>query len=340
MMITYKHNYLLLLLILTLCAFKAPDNDPAIRFLESLNDEQKGLALKPFDYLFKEYWHYLPGSSTPRTGLRLDAVNEDQREMIFELLMTSLSEKGYDKARQIIDLENVLAKIDGNSDMRDPDKYYIEFFGNPDKDSLWSWSFQGHHLSLYFTLLDGKTSIAPRFMGASPAVIMEGPRKGEKTLHREEDIGFELINSLSEDQLEVAKFRDKAFHTVVTTNSIEVGPLRPVGIRYEELNNAQKLILMELIKEYLSVMPAELAEKRIEKLKQEELSDIMFGWAGATERGIGHYYRIQGKSFLIEFDNTQNQANHIHSVWREFDGDFGRDLIREHYENSEHHKHD
>ncbi|MGF1671065.1 MAG: DUF3500 domain-containing protein [Balneolaceae bacterium] len=313
-----------------------PDTNPAVRFLQSLNDDQRDLAQKTFDYLFKEYWHYLPGNTTPRTGLRLDSINEDQKKMVFELLRSSLSEKGYDKTRRIIDLENVLAEIEGNKDFRDPDKYFIEFFGNPETDSLWAWSFQGHHLSFHFTILNGHTSIAPRFMGASPAMIMEGPRKGEKTLHREEDLGFELLNSLSDEQRKKAIFREHAYYDVVITNSIEVGPLRAVGIRYDALNTAQKLILMELINEYLSVMPAEISQKRIENLKQEELSDIMFGWAGATERGIGHYYRVQGASFLIEFDNTQGQANHIHSVWRDFDGDFGRDLIREHYENSNH----
>jgi len=335
-----NNYYLLLLLILVLCAFKVQDEHPAVRFLQSLDGEQREQAQKPFDYLFKEYWSYLPGSMIPRTGLGLDAINEDQKEIVFELLQSSLSEKGYDKTKRIIDLENVLAEIEGNRDMRDPDKYFIEFFGNPETDSLWAWSFQGHHLSFHFTILNGKTSIVPRFMGASPAVIKEGHRKGEKTLHREENLGFELLNSLSDEQRKVAIFRDKAFYDVVTSNSIEVGPLKPVGIRYKALNAAQKLILLELINEYLSVMPAELAEKRIQNLKQEELSGIRFGWAGATERGIGHYYRIQGASFLIEFDNTQGQANHIHSVWRDFDGDFGRDLIREHYENSEHHKHD
>lgn len=335
-----RTNYILFLMILILCGFISEQKNPAVRFLNSLNDEQREVAQKPFDYLFKEYWSYLPGSTTRRTGLRLDALSSEQKDIVFELLRTSLSEKGYNKTVQIIDLENVLAEIEGNRDIRDPEKYFIEVFGDPEKDSLWAWSFQGHHLSFHFTNLNGKSTIAPRFMGANPAVIKDGPRKGEKTLHREEDLGFKLLNSLSEEQRKKAIFRNKPFYTIVTTNSIEVGPLRSVGIGYDDLNNAQKLLLLELIDEYISIMPAEIAKERIEKLKQEELSDITFGWAGATERGIGHYYRVQGKSFLIELDNSQNNANHIHSVWREFDGDFGRDLIKEHYQNSVHHKHD
>ena len=191
-----RTKYILPLMILVLYGFILEDKNPAVRFLNSLNDEQRAIVQKPFDYLFKEYWSYLPGSTTPRTGLRLDALNLDQKDIVFELLRSSLSETGYNKAIQIIDLENVLAEIEENRDMRDPDKYFIEFFGHPEKDSLWAWSFQGHHLSFHFTNLHGESSIAPRFMGANPAVIMEGPRKGEKTLYREEDLGFNVVFTL------------------------------------------------------------------------------------------------------------------------------------------------
>lgn len=334
---TKKYLLVLLPFLFIIIAFHVPDTHLAVQFLNSLNEEQKTLAHKSFDDQYKEFWHYLPGVSTPRPGIRLDAISDDQKNMVYELLSSSLSESGYDKTKRIIDLENVLYEIEGNNENRNPEYYFIAIFGNPAQDSLWAWSFQGHHLSYHFTVLNEKTSIAPRFMGASPAMIMEGPRKGERTLHREEDLGFELINSMSEEQQQVAVFRDNAYFNIVTGNSIEVGPLRPAGIRYDALSNVQQLILFELINEYLSVMPEELAEKRINNLKSEELADIMFGWAGATEPGIGHYYRVQGKTFLIEFDNVHGEANHIHSVWRDFDGDFGRDLIREHYSSSDHH---
>lgn len=150
-------------------------------------------------------------------------------------------------------------------------------------------------------------------------------------------MGLELINSCSAGQKQKAIFQHKAYYDIVTTNSANVEPLEPVGIRMKELNHSQQAILLQLIDEYLATMPEDLAAKRMEKLKKEEAAEILFGWAGASKLGEGHYYRIQGKSFLIEFDNTQNNANHIHSVWRDFDGDFGRDLIREHYQSSEHH---
>jgi hypothetical protein len=279
----------------------------------------------------------VPAASYPRTGIALNQLNEEQKKLLFEVLQSSLSETGYAKTQQIISLENVLAEMSGNPDYHDPEKYHAAFYGNPAKDSLWSWSFQGHHISLNFTVLNGETSIAPRFLGANPAIVKEGSRKGERTLAKEEDLGLELINSCSAGQKQKAIFQHKAYYDIVTTNSADVEPLEPVGIRMKELNHSQQSILLQLIDEYLATMPEDLAAKRMEKLKKEEAAEILFGWAGATKLGEGHYYRIQGKSFLIEFDNTQNNANHIHSVWRDFDGDFGRDLIRGHYQSSEHH---
>jgi hypothetical protein len=317
-----------------LFAFQLYKADPAVKFLKSLNKEQLKIARLPFNANAKHDWHYLPGSTYPRAGIALNQLKTEQKQLLFELLRFSLSETGYEKTQQIISLENVLAEYSGNTVMRDPEKFYAAFYGDPEKDKLWSWSFQGHHISLNFTVLNGEISIAPRFLGANPATVLKGSRKGERTLAKEEDLGLELINSLSDKQKEKAIFQQRAFKNIVTTNSAEVEPLHALGIKMKELNHSQQIVLLHLIDEYLATMPIELATKRMAKLKKEETAEIRFGWAGATHPGEGHYYRIQGKSFLIEFDN---KANHIHSVWRDFDGDFGRDLIREHYQSSRHH---
>jgi hypothetical protein len=187
--------------------------------------------------------------------------------------------------------------------------------------------------------LNGVASIAPRFLGANPAMILSGTRKGERILEKEEDLGFSLINSMNAEQKATAIFKQKAFNDIVTKNAAEVEPLENVGIKFEKLDQSQQLIFLNIIDEYLSTIPKELAFEKMENIKNEEVNELRFAWAGATKPGIGHYYRIQGKSFLLEFDNTQGNANHIHTVWRDFDGDFGRDLIREHYKNSEHHQH-
>lgn len=314
------------------------NSNPTADFINSLTPQQETKALYELDDESKSHWHFFPGSMIARSGISLGELNQNQQDLVFEMLRYFLSESGYKKVRQIHDLEQVLYEMSGNSAMRDPGQYYVAIYGDPLKDSLWLWSFEGHHLSLNFIICDEVVSIAPQFLGASPATIKRGPRKGERALKNEEDLGFELINSMSASQKNSAIFRTRAYPEIVTFNDKEVSPLEPVGIKTGDLNADQKALLIALINEYVSVMPEEEARAKLEGLKQEELDEIRFGWAGGLKPGEPHYYRIQGKTFLIEFDNTQQGANHIHSVWRDFDGDFGRDLIRDHYKQSNHHK--
>lgn len=311
---------------------------PAVQFLKSLDQTQRDKAQLSFDHMSKTFWHFIPGSSIPIAGIQLREINSSQKELVNKLLQSFLSETGYLKTKKIIELENTLLEITGDSVTRDPEKYFVAFYGNPETDRLWAWSFEGHHLSLNFTVYNGIATIAPRFIGASPATIRKGTRKGDRTLDKEEDLGLQLIAALTDEQRKFAIFQQKSFYDIATVNSIEVGPLSPVGIKFKKLNPDQQLIFLNLLTEYLSTIPTEQAEKRMESIKNEEMDELRFGWAGATVSGEGHYYRIQGKSFLLEFNNTLWKANHIHTVWRDFNGDFGRDLIREHYENSDHHK--
>lgn len=313
-------------------------NNPAREFLNSLSQEQNEKCVFPFDHNIREIWSFLPGSMIPRPGLKLSDLSLDQRGLLFNLLQTSLSEVGYKKVQQIMGLENVLAELEGDKEFRNADNYFVSFYGSPAKDSLWAWSFEGHHLSLKFTITPNGTAVVPRFMGASPATILSGPRQGERTLDKEEDYGIQLIQSMTIEQKEKAIFRKDPYFDIVTQNAIEVSPLNPVGISMKNLNKTQREILEKLIYEYLSSLPNALASERFIKIKNENFDDIRFGWAGSTNANEGHYYRIQGESFLVEFDNFLNDANHIHTVWREFNGDFGRDLILEHYKNSDHHK--
>ncbi len=317
---------------------KAENKNAATEFLRSLKAEQQKKALMPMDDASRERWHYLPSTMFDRGGIPLYELSDEQKKLAFKLLRDHLSETGFDKVQRIIELENVLAELTNNPNTRDPEKYSVAIYGNPATAKLWAWSFEGHHISLNFTISGEKVSIVPRFLGADPATIQTGKRKGERTLAEEEDLGLELINSLNSGQKQKAIIQDATFFDIVTRNKTEVSPFDSFGIKAMELSESQRAILEKLINVYLSVMPEELAEKRSENLKKEEFGEIQFGWAGATESGKPHYYRIQGKSFLIEFDNSQNSGNHIHTVWRDFKGDFGRDLIKEHYETSEHHK--
>ncbi|MGW9686708.1 DUF3500 domain-containing protein [Flagellimonas sp. 2504JD1-5] len=308
-----------------------------LNFLNSLNPKQQQKALLAFTDDSRELWHFFPASMLDKPGVSLAELNSSQKEFFHTMLQSHLSQSGYQKVKKIIALEEVLLELEGNSNMRDAEKYYIAFYGDPKSNHVWGWSFEGHHLSLNFTTVGDQISLTPRFMGASPAKILSGERKGQRVLAQEEDLGLELINSLNSNQKNMAIFRKIALREIATFIESEVKPLETIGINMDALNQKQQELLWKLIREYIFAMPNELAKKRMARVKQEQISNIFFGWAGATSAGKPHYYRIQGKSFLIEFDNVQNNANHIHSVWRDFDGDFGRDLIREHYQNSNHH---
>lgn len=311
--------------------------EEASKFINSLSNDQYDKVVFPFHDNTREIWTYLPGEIMWRPGLKLSELSDYQTNLLFNLLNSSLSETGYRKVKQIIELENVLAELENDYQLRNADNYFVSFNGDPTKDSIWAWSFEGHHLSLKFTITPNGTSVTPRFMGANPATIMEGNRKGERTLSKEEDYGIQLIQSMSSEQKQIAVFQDQPYFDIVTQNASEVSPLKPVGILMKKLDKTQRKILEKLIYEYLATLPSELAEERLNKIMSDESEEIRFGWAGSLEKDKGHYYRIQGKSFLIEFDNFLSNANHIHTVWREFDGDFGRDLIRDHYKSSKHH---
>ena len=177
----------------------------------------------------------------------------------------------------------------------------------------------------------------PLFLGANPAMIKQGKRKGERTLSEEEDLGFELINDLSDAQKAKAIIADHEFSDIYTTNLPVAEPLDNVGIQLKDMNESQRGIVQTMLKQFLSVMPDDLSAHRLNRLREENMDEIRFAYAGAFKLGASHYYRVQGKTFLLELDNSQNNANHIHVVWRDFDGDFGRDIIKAHYETSDHH---
>lgn len=307
-------------------------------FLSTLDTNQLKKTLLPFDDASRETWHFLPGTMYKREGIGLLELDKSQKEHAFNLLKNHLSNSGYIKTKSIIELERYLGELSGDKVFRDPEKYYIAIYGNPKTDALWSWSFEGHHISLNFTITNNEVSASPRFFGTNPAEIKEGSQKGKRVLQKEEDLAFELINSMDKEQKNKTVIESVAFPDILTFNKSKIEPLDNKGIVAKFLNKKQKSILTALIIEYLSTLPNELAKERYRAIQIAEFDDIRFAWAGSTNRSKGYYYRIQGDTFLIEFDNTQNNANHIHSVWRDFNGDFGRDLIKEHYQTASHHK--
>jgi hypothetical protein len=307
--------------------------EAAKNFLDSLTPEQRAKATFAFGDEQRFDWHFIPRE---RKGIPFKELNEKERKLAHDFLKTGLSQRGYLKATTIISLELVLRALE-RSEHRDPELYFFSVFGTPSAKEPWGWRVEGHHLSLNFTVVKGTmVATTPSFFGANPAEVQEGPRKGVRALKGEEEIARELLLSLDEKQRAQALFEKTAPRDIVTGHAAKVDPLAPAGIGAGQLNPRQTELLKKLLDEYASNMPTDLASERLEKLQRAGFEKIHFAWAGSSERFQPHYYRIQGPTFLVEYDNTQNSANHIHSVWRDFDGDFGRDLLREHYRTSPH----
>ena len=210
-------------------------------------------------------------------------------------------------------------------------------FGTPSAKDPWGWRVEGHHVSVRFTLAGGSVDTgAPSFFGSNPAEVPDGRKKGLRILAYEEDPARALVTALDASRRAKAVIQTNAPNDIVTNNDVDVNPLSPVGISMAELTAAQKPMLMQVVEAYTSAMATDIAADRTNRLTKAGVEKITFAWAGEVERGKKHYYRVQGPTFLVEFDNTQNDGNHIHSVWRDFSGDFGRDLLREHLRNVAH----
>jgi hypothetical protein len=275
----------------------------------------------------------VPSEMHPRQGLTLGEMTADQRELAHGLLRTGLSRGGYATTTAVIELEGILRDIEGPGArfVRDPERYYFSVFGTPAERSAWGWRVEGHHLSLHFTIVDGRwVASAPAFLGANPAEVREGPRRGLRILADREDAARALLHSLDPAQRAIAVISPDAPNDILTGADVDIDPLSPPGIRASALRPDQRSLLLALIDVYTSLMADELATARLTAIREGDIDAISFAWAGGGQPGDRHYYRIQGPSFLVEYDNAQNDANHIHSVWRDFDGDFGRDILREH----------
>jgi len=308
----------------------------ATNFLASLTPEQRQRATFAFDSAERMRWHFVP--QFERNGLQVREMTEPQRKLAHELLKTGLSARGYTTYTQIMQLENILkAQEKGSGPTRDPEGYRFSVFGTPSAKGTWGWRVEFHHVSLHFDVVNGTAiSSTPSFAGANPAEVKDGPQKGQRTLGTLEDTARALVTALDESQRKVAIFTNVALNDIVTENALDIKPLSPDGIKASAMTPAQRDQLMKILDAYSGLMTADIAADRMAKVKKAGIENIAFAWAGSIERGQKHYYRVQGPTFLIEFDNTQNDANHVHSVWRDFNGDFGRDLLREHVKSSTH----
>ena len=305
----------------------------AAKWLSSLEAEKRERAVFAFDSEERLRWHFVPNEQHPRKGVTFKEMSAPQRELAHALLKTGLSARGHLTASAIMELEKVLQVIEGEKRRfpRDHEAYYVSVFGTPGDKSAWGWRFEGHHVSLRFDVVGGSmTASSPAFFGSNPAEVREGPQKGLRVLAAEEDAARALLDLLDAEQRAAAIVQPNAPSDILTMVAPQASALTPPGIKITALTKAQREALMRVVDVYAGTMAPDVAAERMARVKKAGLDNITFAWAGSTEKGQKHYYRVQGPSFLIEYDNTQNNGNHIHSVWRDFNGDFGRDLLREH----------
>jgi hypothetical protein len=304
----------------------------ANRLLGALTPEQRGRATFALDdSAERARFNFVPTETFPRKGLQLREMSEPQRKLAHELLKSGLSDYGYFTYTQIMALEDILKLLEQPARFeRDKEKYFVSVFGTPAEKGAWSWRFEGHHISLHYAMLDGKSIASPTFAGTNPAEVRDGPEKGKRILGQQEDAGRALLMALDATQRATATISAVAPNEIVTSNQLDIKPLSPDGVKASAMTPAQRAALMHLLDTFVGLMTPEIAADRMARITAAGIGNIAFAWAGPVERGQKHYFRVQGPTFLIELDNTQNDGNHVHSIWRDFKDDFGRDLLREH----------
>lgn len=307
-------------------------------YLKSLSPEQAAKTKFDFKDAERLNWHFIPKE---RKGLTIKEMKPEQRKAAMALLQTGLSSKGYDKATTIMTLEQILAEMEGPNRRfpRDPELYHVWVFGTPDAKGTWAWRVEGHHLSLSFTIAAGKAiSGTPCFLGTNPAEVREGPRKGVRVLGSDEDLARAIAQSLSGDQKAAGIVADKAPADIVLSPEgvAKQGAkaFEPAGIGFSKLNEEQKAKVKELVREYANRLRGELAANDLGKIDASGWDKLSFAWSGSLKRGEGHYYRIQGPTFVVEYDNTQNNANHVHSIWHDPEDNFGAGILKKHLQES------
>lgn len=305
-------------------------SEHASNFLSGLADLKKQTQFS-LDDRERFNFNFVP---LPRKGPTFHDLSEKQKTAGLALLRASLGKQGYEKATAIVELEKVLKALENresNDLYRDPLNYHFLVFGNP-ADPSWAWKFEGHHVSLNFAVSGNEiVSSTPSFLGSNPGIVPRGEEKGKQILKLETELAFSLINSMAADQMKAARFSENALAEIVTGNDLKPRSLKPEGISYRSLNDAQKKIFLELLGVYVKNYEFGFSNRLMDKITKAGVDNLTFGWAGSLVPGGGHYYRIQGTMLLIEYDNTQNNANHVHTVVRDLTNDFAEDILREHY---------
>lgn len=336
---TPRRSLLALTLALTLAAVQAQPPTPtqaAQRLVQSTPAAQRKDLLQPFTDTARSDWHYTPRR---RAGIAWKAMSAAQRDATTALLRTALSERGLDKVRAVMALEIALRQLETFGLSRDPENYAVAIYGEPG-GAGWGWRLEGHHLSLHFSLSsDRVVATLPQFFGANPATVPRdlgggAPQTGFRLLGTEEDLARQWLASLDAAQRTKAVFSARPFGDIASGNAARAKLLDVVGLAFADMDSAQQAQVLQLIAAFADHLQPELAQARLARVQAAPLATVRMGWAGSQQPGQPFYFRVQGASFLIEFDNSG--GDHVHSVWRDFDGDWGRDVLREHYRSAAH----
>src|SRR5215475_3995983 len=307
----------------------------ALAFLDALPPDTRRRAVFVVSDKERLNWHYVPRS---RAGVAFKDMPAAARTAAHELMKSSLSGVGYGKAVNIIRLEEVLRRLETLGLMRDPGNDACSVFGNPGSAAAWGWRVEGHHLSLNFTLVPGRpVAMTPAFLGANPAQVPSGPQRGQRTLAAEQDLARALIQSLTGAQRARTVIAAQSLGDIVSGPGRAESLATPAGLPLADMTGDQRTQAIRLVEEYARNMRNELAEQELGRMRQADPVLIHFAWAGPIVPGKAHYYRLHGPTLLIEYDNSQNDANHIHSVWHDPRRDFGLDLLKAHYEHGHRH---
>jgi len=301
------------------------------KFTATLSKDQLAKASFGFDDAERLNWHFIPRE---RKGLPLRELEGNALKAAHVLIASGLSKSGYDQALNIMSLEEVLYLLEPGEraerrERRNPGKYYISIFGTPTETGKWGWRLEGHHISLNYTLDKGDVmSSTPEFFGANPANIEAGPERSIRPLGTEEDLARQILKLCTPEQAKIVLIDTKAPDDLrVGSNPQSPNPqpevTPPVGLPASQMSPDQKKLLAELLGEYLKNMPGDISGRRRAALMQAGIDNIFFAWWGEPDRNQRHYYRVQGPTFLVEYNNTQNKANHVHLYWRDMAGDFG-----------------
>ncbi|MES2330450.1 MAG: DUF3500 domain-containing protein [Bacteroidota bacterium] len=304
------------------------------QFINTLTKEQKEETIFPFDIEERYNFHFVPKE---RKGITFNEMNEEQKKAALTLMKTCLSDVAFQKTQEIMQLDLVLKELEKRKPedhFRDPGNYHISVFGIPSPTTIWGWRFEGHHISFNFSMDKQKVvGGTPGFLGSNPAIVLDGPKKGTQVLKEETESGFALLHSLSQQQLKIAVTDTAAPKDIITFNNRKAILDGASGIGYADLDPSQKQKMLQLIDVYVHRFTKLFADDMLKEIQQAGLDKIHFAWEGQMQPGVGnpHYYRVQGPTFIIEYDNTQNNANHVHSVLRDLKHDFGGDELLDHY---------